>query len=149
MAPTFQRLSALDRIFNGVIGALVRVGLGPGYSYLLEVRGRKSGKLYTAPVFVLDRDRKQFLVAPRGDTQWARNAEASGQVTLRRGAQVKDFGVKLVPEAERAPLLADYLGRHASSVQRFFSVQKGAPLEAFAAIASGHPVFELLPQGSP
>ncbi len=142
----FQRLSALDRLFNGLVGALVRVGLGPSYGFLLEVRGRKSGKLYSAPVFVLDRDRHRFLVAPRGDTQWARNAEAAGQVTLRRGAKVEIFDVKVVPPTERAPLLADYLGRYASSVQRFFSVPKGAPVEAFTGIADRHPVFELVPR---
>src|ERR1700741_1780003 len=101
---TFQRLSALDRLFNGLIGFLARFGLAPGYTYQLERRGRKSGKLFTAPVFVLDRDRHQFLVAPRGDTQWARNAQASGQVTLRRGSQVKGFDVKLGPQSERAAL---------------------------------------------
>jgi deazaflavin-dependent oxidoreductase (nitroreductase family) len=146
MTAHFQRLSALDRLFNGLINGLVRIGLAPGYAYQLEVRGRKSGKLYTAPVFVLDRDRHRYLVAPRGETQWARNAEAAGTVTLRRGAKAAAFDVKLVPQADRAPLLADYLGRHASSVQRFFSVPKGSPVEAFSAIADRHPVFELLPR---
>ena len=86
MPTHFQRLSALERIFNGLINVLVRIGLAPGYAYQLEVRGRKSGKLYTAPVFVLDRERHRYLVARRGETQWARNAQATGQVTLRRGA---------------------------------------------------------------
>ena len=149
MPTHFQRLSALERIFNGLINVLVRIGLAPGYAYQLEVRGRKSGKLYTAPVFVLDRERHRYLVAPRGETQWARNAQATGQVTLRRGAKATAFDVKLVPQAERAPLLADYLGRHAGSVQRFFSVPKDAPVEAFTAIADRHPVFELLPREQP
>jgi deazaflavin-dependent oxidoreductase (nitroreductase family) len=143
MADAVQQPTAFERLFNRLIGVLFRLGLAPGYSRLLEVRGRKSGKIYTAPVFVLEHAGKQVLVAPRGDTQWAKNAVASGRVTLRSRGRAVEYRTTLLPASERAPYLREYLSRHAGTVKRFFTVQPGAPLEAFAAVADQHPVFAL------
>jgi deazaflavin-dependent oxidoreductase (nitroreductase family) len=148
MPDAFQKPGSIERFFNQLFAALVRRGIGPGSARVLEVRGRKSGKLYSAVVFVLEREGKRYLVAPRGATQWARNAAASGQVTLRRGSAGGDFTVTPVPPTDRAPILRDYLARYYAEVRRFMSVAKDAPLEAFAAIADQHPVFELTPRQS-
>ena len=85
--PEFRAPTAAERIFNRVYGFLVGLGIGLSHSYLLQVRGRKSGKIYSTPVDLLELNGKQFLVAPRGRTQWVRNAEAAGEVTLKRGAR--------------------------------------------------------------
>lgn len=84
--PAFREPTAVEKIFNRVFGFLVGIGLGFSYNYLLQVRGRKSGKLYSTPINLLERDGKRFLVAPRGRTQWVRNAEAAGEVTLKKGS---------------------------------------------------------------
>jgi hypothetical protein len=42
--PTFREPTSGERIFNRVLGFLVGLGLGFSHNYLLEVRGRKSGK---------------------------------------------------------------------------------------------------------
>ncbi|MGB0031937.1 MAG: nitroreductase/quinone reductase family protein, partial [Candidatus Sulfotelmatobacter sp.] len=81
----FREPSRAEKVFNRIFGFLVGIGLGFSYTYLLEVRGRKSGKLYSTPINLLERQGKRFLVAPRGRTQWVRNAEAAGEVTLKRG----------------------------------------------------------------
>ena len=83
----FDEPGWLDRLFNSLMGALVSVGIAPSHMRVLEVRGRKTGKLYSLPVDLLERGSALFLVAPRGRTQWVRNAEAQGEVTLRRGKQ--------------------------------------------------------------
>jgi hypothetical protein len=62
----FDRPSAIERLFSKLFGLLVGWGLGLPHNYLLQVRGRKSGQLYSTPLNVLSRDRKRFLVAPRG-----------------------------------------------------------------------------------
>ena len=54
--PKFQKESGVDRIFNRLMGRLVAFGIGPGYMRLLEVRGRKSGKVFTTPVNLLELD---------------------------------------------------------------------------------------------
>ena len=88
-----------------------------------------------------------YLVAPRGWTQWVKNALASGHVRLVRGRSVQEFAVRLVPASERPPLLKDYLERYRGAVQRYFEVPAGAKVEAFVPVADGYPVLELVPAG--
>src|SRR5579864_4302112 len=76
----FHKPSALEAFFNRAFGYLVGLGLGPGYMRLLQVRGRKTGRVYSSPVNLLEFGGKPYLVAPRGRTQWVRNAEAAGEI---------------------------------------------------------------------
>src|SRR5690242_15373895 len=92
----FLAPSGAERFFNRAFGFLIGKGVGPSYAYLLQVKGRKSGKVYSTPVNLLEMDGKQFLVAPRGRTQWVRNAEASGEITLKKGSYRKRFGLRAV-----------------------------------------------------
>ena len=133
-----------EKLFNRAFGFLAGLGIAPSFIYLLEVRGRKSGKLYSTAVNLLELDGKQFLVAPRGRTQWVRNAEAGGEVTLKRGSR-RTFRLRALDDSEKPPVLKAYLNNYKSAVQKFFPVAPGAPLEEFAKIAAGYPAFELLP----
>jgi deazaflavin-dependent oxidoreductase (nitroreductase family) len=144
----FQQLSAIERGFNGLLDVLLSLGIGPSGCYQLQVRGRKSGRIYSTPVYVIERDGKRWLVAPRGRTQWTFNAEAAGEITLKRGAKRTNYGIRATTPAERPVLLKQYLEAFASQVQRFFKVQAGAPVSAFAAVSGDHPVYELLPRAS-
>ena len=144
MTTAHHPLSAVDRAFNALLGFLVSRGIGPGYCRVLTVKGRKSGRLYTTPVNLLEHDGKLWLVAPRGRTQWTLNAEAAGEVLLQRGSNRGRYAIRPATAAERPLLLKLYLERYRSQVQRFFAVQAGAPLEAFAAVAANHPVYELI-----
>jgi deazaflavin-dependent oxidoreductase (nitroreductase family) len=144
-APAFQEPTPLERTFNRVFGILVGLGLGPRHYYLLQVRGRKTGRRYSTPVNVVELQGKRFLVAPRGRTQWVRNAEAAGEITLKQGRRRQRFRVRPVPKEDRPPVLRAYLDQFRSTVQRYFPVPAGSPLAAFAEIAERYPVFELLP----
>jgi deazaflavin-dependent oxidoreductase (nitroreductase family) len=141
----FQKPNLLDRLFNRAFGFLVNLGLGFAHTYLLEVRGRKSGKLYSLPVDLLVDGGKQYLVAPRGYTQWVRNAEVAGEIRLRKGRRVQAFRLRALVEAEQPPILKAYLDRFRREVQRFFPVPAGSPVEAFTSLAPRYPAFELLP----
>lgn len=125
---------------------MVGLGLGFSYNYLLQVRGRKSGKFYSTPVDLLEQDGKRYLVAPRGRTQWVRNAEASGEVSLKKGSQTQVFRLRALSEEERLPVLKAYLDRFKSEVQRYFPVQAGSMPEAFRDFAHAYPAFELIPK---
>src|SRR5512146_145667 len=92
--PVFREPSAIEKFFNRSLGYLVGLGVGPAHIHLLEVRGRKSGKIYSTPVDLLEFQSKRYLVAPRGRTQWVRNAEAAGEVILRRGRRGQKFGLR-------------------------------------------------------
>src|SRR6202163_2152915 len=100
--PVFREPSSVEKIFNRLFGFLVGLGLGFSYNYLLEVRGRKTGKIYSTPIDLLELNGKKFLVAPRGRTQWVRNAEAAREVTLRKGSKRLRFRLRPIPEIGRA-----------------------------------------------
>jgi deazaflavin-dependent oxidoreductase (nitroreductase family) len=143
--PEFREPSAVERLFNRAFGFLVGLGLGFSYNYLLEVRGRKSGKLYSTPIDLLELHGKRFLVAPRGRTQWVRNAEAAGEITLRRRSTRLKFRLRPLSDTEAPAILKAYLDNFKSEVQRYFPVPAGSPPEAFSTLTSSYPAFELLP----
>jgi len=142
--PAFQAPTAIERVFNRVFGFLVGIGLGFSHNYLLQVRGRKSGKIYSTPVDLLDLAGKRFLVAPRGRTQWVRNAEAAGEIVLKKGSSRQKFRLRTIPDAEKPEILRAYLDRFKTEVQRYFPVQAGSALEAFVRLAPSYPAFELI-----
>ena len=141
--PDFRAPSPGERLFNRIYGFLVGVGIGFSHNYLLQVKGRKTGKIYSTPVDLLDMNGKRFLVAPRGRTQWVRNAEASGEVMLRKGRYRQRFRLRTLSPTEKPPVLKAYLERFRSEVQRYFPVSAGSPRETFAEVAEHYPAFEL------
>jgi deazaflavin-dependent oxidoreductase (nitroreductase family) len=141
----FEAPSAVERVFNRAFGVLVGLGLGLRHNYLVQVRGRTSGRVHATPVNVLELSGRRWLVAGRGRTQWVRNAEAAGEVVLRRGRRSVRYRARAVPDAEKPEVLAAYLARFRLTVQRYFPVPAGAPPAAFAAVAGRYPVFELIP----
>jgi deazaflavin-dependent oxidoreductase (nitroreductase family) len=134
----------MERTFNRFFGFLVGMGFGLKHDYLLQVSGRKSGKLYATPIDLLEKDGKRYLVAPRGRTQWVRNAEAVGEVTLKKGGFRQSFRLIAIPDAEKPALLKDYLDRFKTTVERYFPVPAGAPVQSFEALAANYPIFELI-----
>jgi len=142
--PVFREPTPFERFFNRTFGYLVGLGIGPSHIYLLEVRGRKSGKLFSTPVDLLELQGTRYLVAPRGRTQWVRNAEAAGEITLKKGSTRQKFRLRAIPDADKPPILKAYLDNFRSEVQRYFPIPAGSPPEAFAQVASSYPAFELL-----
>ena len=142
--PSFLAPSAVERVFNRVFGSLVGLGLGFSHNYLLQVRGRKSGKIYSTPIDLLEGGGKRFLVAPRGRTQWVRNAEAAGEVTLKKGSKRQQFRLRALSDQEKPEILKAYLDQFKREVQRYFPVQAGSPVEAFRDLAQSYPAFELI-----
>src|SRR6266436_1254192 len=143
--PLFRQPSPMEALFNRALGFLVGLGIGPAYMQLLQVRGRKSGRVYSTPVNLLQVAGKPYLVAPRGNTQWVRNAEASGEIVLKRGKQQRKYRVRPIADSEKPEILKLYLDSYKSAVQQYFPVPAGSPPTAFREIAANYPVFELLP----
>src|SRR5258708_9719616 len=114
----FRPATPVERFFNRAFGFLVGVGLSPSYNYLLEVKGRKSGKLYSTPVNLHELNGKQYLVAPRGRTQWVQNAEVSGEVTLKKPGQRRRSRLRPVADSEKPEILRSSLSRYGGAVQR-------------------------------
>ncbi len=139
----FREPTAVEKLFNRAFGFLVGLSLGPSHIYLLEVRGRKTGKLFSTPVDLLELQGKRYLVAPRGRTQWVRNAEAAGEITLKKGSKRQKFCLHPIPDAEKPQILKAYLDTFKREVQQYFPIPAGSPAESFAAITGSYPAFEL------
>jgi hypothetical protein len=66
-------------VFTRLVAALMRLGVSVYGSRVLEVKGRKSGEWRQTPVNLLQYESADYLVAPRGQTQWVKNLRASGE----------------------------------------------------------------------
>jgi deazaflavin-dependent oxidoreductase (nitroreductase family) len=133
----------VERVFNRAFGILVGLGLGLRHNHLVEVRGRRTGRVYSTPVNLLEIGNRRFLVAPRGSTQWVRNVEAAGELVLRKGRTRRRYRARPVAAADKPELLKAYLDRFRPTVQRYFPVPAGSPATAFGPLADRYPVFEL------
>jgi deazaflavin-dependent oxidoreductase (nitroreductase family) len=123
---------------NKVMGpVLTALGLAPA----LTVQGRTSGRRYTMPVLLLDYEGKTYLVAPRGNTHWARNLRSAGECELRARGRRGHFKATEIPVGERGPLVAAY-------VQKYGSKYGGFVAKEFAALPdpADHPVFLVEPE---
>jgi hypothetical protein len=139
----YLRPGAAERIFSRILACLVWIGLIRGHFYVLEVRGRNSGRTISLPVDPLDIEGRRYLVCARGDSNWVRNARAAGEVVLVQAMRRRRYAVRELPPSMRPPLLKAYLDRFAGEVQRFFPVPKGSAVELFNDLAASYPVFEL------
>ena len=139
----FKPPNAIDRTVNRLFGFFLTFGIGLSHNFLLKVRGRKTGRIYSTPVNVLDYNDRKYLVTPRGYTQWVRNAEASGDATLVRGSRRQRIKLRAVAEEEKAEILKAYLDRFRPTVQRYFPIAAGSPFEAFRPLSANYPVFEV------
>jgi hypothetical protein len=100
--------------------------------------------LYSTPINLLEIGGQRFLVAPRGRTQWVRNAEATGEIMLKKGRLRQTYRLRPVADSEKPALLKAYLDSFKATVQRYFPVPAGSPVERFASLAADYPVFELV-----
>ena len=73
------------RVVDRAYRLLTRFGRGASYRHLLSVRGRRSGRVYTTPVDVMELEGRRWLVAAYGPGSWVKNARAAGEVVLSRG----------------------------------------------------------------
>jgi hypothetical protein len=130
------------RLANPLMAAITRMGFSPRGSRVLHVRGRSSGQWHTVPVNPLTFDGQQYLIAPRGETQWVRNMRVAHCGRLQLGRRLTEFSAVEVTDAGiKAPILQAYLRVWRSEVGAFFDGVDGDSLDELRAIADGYPMF--------
>src|ERR1700745_780157 len=72
-----------QNVFNRVVALPTRAAISVRGSRVLEVRGRKTGLARRTPVNLLSLDGREYLVSPRGETEWVRNVRADGGTPAR------------------------------------------------------------------
>lgn len=133
-------------VFNPAVALMTRAGISVWGSRILRVRGRKSGEWHSHPVNLLTYKDKQYLVAPRGLTQWVRNIRVAGGGELALGSKALPFKAVEVSDAEKIPILRAYLKRWKVEVGIFFQgVDADSPEAELRRIAPDHPVFRIDP----
>ena len=146
MAPTGTLMVIGDRVTTRIMRTLTRLGISVLDSRTLAVRGRKSGEWRTTPVNLLVIDGQQYLVSPRGQTQWVRNLRVSHEGELRLGRRAEPFTATEVSDDDKPAILRAYLKRWKVEVGVFFDgVDAKAPEEKLREIAPGYPIFRIEP----
>lgn len=141
----FRPPSRFEFLFNALVATFARFGITFTDGYRLVVVGRKSGKRYVVAVTVLPLDGRKYLVAPRGETQWVRNARAAGKVCLEKGSVSQYYSIDELAGEKKNLVLSAYLLKYRKAVQRYFPLPAGSEPQAFADIADAFPAFLLTP----
>ena len=118
-------------------------GFPPKRQVVVEVPGRRTGRVLSFPLVVADYDGGRYLVAMLGnDANWVKNARAAGwSVVLRHGRRQAVRLEEVAPD-ERPPILKRYL-ELAPGARAHIPVDRRAPLMEFERIAGDYPVFRL------
>jgi hypothetical protein len=136
-------------VFNAAVALFTRAGVSVWGSRILRVRGRKSGEWHNHPVNLLTYERRQYLVAPRGLTQWVRNIRVAGGGELVLGTKVQPFKAVEISDEAKIPILRAYLKKWKFEVGIFFQgVSADSPEEELKRVAPDHPVFGIEPTHS-
>ncbi len=136
--------SRFDALVNRAVRRLVRMGISVWGARDLRLRGRKSGEIRSNVVNLLDLEGVQYLVAPRGTTEWVKNLRAAGGGELRVGRRSEQFEADELPDSEKVPVLRAYLKRWKWEIGQFFQgVGPDASDAELAAIAPGYPIFRI------
>ncbi len=82
MSQRYDEPDLVARTANTVIRWLAEAGLSIAGTRAMRVRGRRTGRQHAVVVNLMTVDGVDYLVSPRGNTQWARNARAAGVVEV-------------------------------------------------------------------
>jgi hypothetical protein len=133
------------RLFNGIIRTLAEKGVSIGGTTALRVRGRSTGELRGVVVNLLTLDGRDYLVSPRGETQWARNARAAGEVEMGPQRRSRRRRVVEVSDAAKPALLQRYLEKWYWQVKGHVGgLTPTSTTEEMRVVAPTIPVFEVL-----
>jgi hypothetical protein len=134
---------------NRAIRWLAELGISIAGTQALRVRGRKSGKQRGVVINLLTVDGVDYLVSPRGNTQWARNVRAAGVVEIGPrwpAFKTRRAAITEVSDAAKPELLRRYLARWYWQVKDYVvGLTPESTDEQLLAAAPLIPVFELAP----
>ena len=133
------------RAGNGLIRWLAEAGISLAGTRALRVRGRKTGKRRAVVINLLTVDDRDYVVSPRGNTQWARNARAAGVVEMGPRWRSREIRIAEVGDNDKPPLLRRYLDRWYWEVRGHIGgLTPESNDDELRAAAASIPVFELV-----
>lgn len=142
MAKTYRRHTG-THLINLLFRALTRLGWGASYRHVLTVPGRKTGRLYSTPVDVIELGGNRWLVAGYGPANWVFNARAAGEVALSRGGRSETCKVEEAGGEDAIPVLRKYIAE-IRVTRPYFDATPDSSDDAVAAELPSHAVFRLI-----
>lgn len=145
MTVRYDEPNLAARAGNEVIRWLAEAGVSIAGTRALRVRGRKTGKLRGVVINLLRVDGRDYVVSPRGNTQWARNARAAGSVDTGPRWRSRVVRITEVADEAKPQLLRRYLDRWYWEVKGHVGgLTPESTDDEMRAAAPSIPVFELL-----
>jgi F420H(2)-dependent quinone reductase len=111
MSERYDEPNRAARAANTVVRWLAELGISIAGTRALRVRGRKTGKQRGVVINLLTVDGVDYVVSPRGNTQWARNVRAAGVVEMGPRWRSQRTRVSEVADDAKPELLRRYLAR--------------------------------------
>jgi hypothetical protein len=111
MTTRYDQPNLAARVFNELFRLLAEAGVSIAGTTAIRVRGRKSGQLRGVVVNLMTLDGRDYLVSPRGDTQWARNARAAGELEIGPRWRSRTVRIDEIADDDKPELLRRYLDR--------------------------------------
>ena len=146
MATRYEEPNRVAQAANTVIRWLAELGISIAGTRAMRVRGRKSGKQRKVVINLLTVDGVDYLVSPRGNTQWARNVRAAGVVEVGPRWRSELARVSELEDAAKPELLRRYLARWYWQVKGYVGgLTPDSTDEQMLAAAPTIPVFVLAP----
>ena len=123
----YRAPSMVVRVFNNLAAKV-------GFGSQLTVPGRKSGKPRTIVITPVEVNGFEYLVSPRGQSDWVLNLRAAGSGKLRTKKHVREITVTEVEANERDNVLKYYQDKLGPAVSSHFKAMPDA---------ADHPVFRI------
>jgi hypothetical protein len=145
MTVRYDEPKLIARVGNELIRWLAEAGISIAGTRALRVRGRKTGHRRGVVINLLTVDGHDYLVSPRGNTQWARNARAAGVVEMGPRWRSREIRIAEVADEAKPELLKRYLDRWYWEVKGHVGgLTPRSTDEELRATAPTIPVFELI-----
>lgn len=144
MTVRYDEPNLIAKTANGFFRLLAEAGVGVAGTRAIRVRGRKTGKRRGVVVNLMSVAGRDYLVSPRGNTQWARNARAAGEIELGPRWRSRDVRLVEVSDEAKPEILQRYLDRWFWEVKGHVGgLTPQSTEEELLAAAPSIPVFEL------
>jgi hypothetical protein len=145
MTARYDAPNLAARAGNELIRWLTEAGISIAGTHALRVRGRKTGKMRGVVINLLTVDGRQYVVSPRGNTQWARNARSAGTVEMGPRWRSREVRITEIADDAKPELLKRYLDRWYWEVRGHVGgLTPKSTDDEIRAAAPSIPIFELL-----
>jgi hypothetical protein len=144
MPTRYEEPNGVARAANTLVRWLAEAGISIVGTRALRMRGRKTGQVRSVVVNILTVGDVDYLVSPRGNTQWARNVRVAGAVDVGPSWRRRTLRATEVLDPAKPELLKRYLDRWYWEVKGHVAgLTPDSSADQLAAAAPSIPVFAL------